>query len=29
MSRLPSITPVSTTRTVGEAGSNQFAIHVV
>jgi len=29
MSRLPSITAVSTARTAEEAGSNQLAIHVV
>jgi hypothetical protein len=29
MSRLASITPVSTARTAGDAGSNQLAIQVV
>ena len=29
MRRLASITPVSTARTAGDAGSNQLAIHVV
>jgi hypothetical protein len=29
MSRLASITPVSTVRTAGDAGSNQLTIHVV